>query len=609
MDRKLLNFAKFLPLLAGVAILSSCGSEASQSEKTDARAAGPPAIPVEIAPVNATTVADATEYVAVVEGEEGATIRPRVNGWVNRVFVKLGDRVRQGDLLIEIDPSRQQAVLESSIARIATAEAEVDSAEAQLQSERDKRRELGAQLDLNSERANLQNARANLLSQRQERERLVAELELNSERANLENARANLLGQQQERLRLMAELELNSERAKLEDTEASLRSQKAQRDRRNAALEYQKIQQERYRELYEEGAVAKETFDGVTRDIKEAEADLDSQDEEIEAADARVASAEKDLERRLKTLEAQIATQEEAIKAAEATVESAEKDLERRVKTLEAQIATQDEVIKAARASVESAEKDLERRIETLRAQIASQDKLIEAQQARVKSFQGQVNGARAESAAEQVELQYYDLQAPIDGMIGDVSVKVGDYVDSQTEITNISNNRSLEVKIDIPVDRLADIEIGTVVELLSQQTGELIGTTRVSFISPDAGTGTQTILVKALYNNAENRLRSDQLVRARIIWQQQPGLTVPTTAIQRIGAQPFVFVAEEKMTVDGRQLVAAQKPVKLGSIQDQSYEVVSGLSGSDRVVVSGVVKLRDGAPIVDLDQQPTTNN
>ncbi|NEP46731.1 MAG: efflux RND transporter periplasmic adaptor subunit, partial [Okeania sp. SIO2H7] len=79
------------------------------------------------------------------------------------------------------------------------------------------------------------------------------------------------------------------------------------------------------------------------------------------------------------------------------------------------------------------------------------------------------------------------------------------------------------------------------------------------------------------------------------------PGLTVPTTAVQRIGAQPFVFAAEERITVDGRQLVAAQKPVKLGSIQGQSYEVVSGLSESDRIVVSGVLKLRDGAPIVNL--------
>lgn len=610
MDRKLVNFAKFLPLVAAATLLGSCGSEplsifsSSASKETGAQAAGPPpGIPVEIALVNSTTVADTSEYVAVLEGEEGASIKPRVSGWVNRVLVKLGDRVSRGDSLLQIDPSRQQAVLESSIANIATAEADFNSAEAQLQSERDERSRLMAELDLNSERANLQNARANLLSQRQERLRLVAELDLNSERANLESAKANLLGERQERLRLVAELELNSERAKLEDTNASLRSQKAEKDRINAALEYQKLQQERYRELYQQGAVAKETFDEVTRDIKQAEAELDSQDQEIEAAEARVESSQKDLERRLKTLGAQIATQDEVIKAAEARVESAEKDLERQIKTLEAQIATQEEVINAAVASVASAEKDLERRIKTLEAQIASQEKLIQAQEARVKSVRGQVNRSRAEAVTEQVELQYYDVSAPIDGIVGDVSVKVGDFVDSQAQITSIRNNRTLEVNIDVPVDRLAEIKIGTPVEILSQQTGEVMGTSRVSFISPDAGSGTQTILVKAIYNNSDNRLRSDQLVRARIIWQRQPGLTVPTSAVQRIGAQPFVFLAVEQI-VDGQQLlIASQKPVKLGSIQGQSYEVVSGLSASDRIVVSGVVKLRDGAPIADISQ------
>jgi membrane-associated protease RseP (regulator of RpoE activity) len=133
---------------------------------------------------------------------------------------------------------------------------------------------------------------------------------------------------------------------------------------------------------------------------------------------------------------------------------------------------------------------------------------------------------------------------------------------------------------------------------VISQDTGELIGSSRVSYISPSAGTGTQTILVKAIYNNQDNKLRTDQIVRARVIWEQLAGITVPTTAISRIGDQSFVFVVEEENQEGQQMLIAKQIPVQLGSIQGQSFEVLSGLKAGDRIVTEGVIKLRDGTPV-----------
>nr|MDJ0555172.1 efflux RND transporter periplasmic adaptor subunit [Microcoleaceae cyanobacterium MO_207.B10] len=303
------------------------------------------------------------------------------------------------------------------------------------------------------------------------------------------------------------------------------------------------------------------------------------------------------------TLDAQIAAQKEVIDATQARVESARKDLQRRTTTLDAQIAAQKEVIDATQAQVESSRKDLQRRIETLDAQIASQDQLIASQESQVNTNRGQLQQAQANAVAQQVELQYYDIVAPIGGVVGDVVVKVGDYVDSQTQLTSIQDNKTLEVKINIAIDRLPQIRLGTEVQLLDQQQGELIGTSRVSFISPDAGQGTQTVLVKTIYNNANNKLQTNQQVRARVIWEENPGLTVPITAVKRIGAQAFVFTAEEKIMDGERKLVAIQKPVKLGTIQGQNYQVVDGLKGDDRIVVSGVVKLRNEIPITDNSQ------
>jgi multidrug efflux pump subunit AcrA (membrane-fusion protein) len=88
--------------------------------------------------------------------------------------------------------------------------------------------------------------------------------------------------------------------------------------------------------------------------------------------------------------------------------------------------------------------------------------------------------------------------------------------------------------------------------------------------------------------------MRDRQFVRARVIWSTAPGVTVPVVAVTRISSQYFCFVAEPQ----GGGLVARQRPLTVGEIQGEDYVVLSGLSPGDRVIVSGVQKIGDGAPV-----------
>jgi len=106
--------------------------------------------------------------------------------------------------------------------------------------------------------------------------------------------------------------------------------------------------------------------------------------------------------------------------------------------------------------------------------------------------------------------------------------------------------------------------------------------------------TGTQTILAKAPVDQAAERLRNLQLVRARITWSSQQGVTIPVVAVSRLGGQFFAFVAEKK---NGKE-VARQVPLTLGEILGNNYRVISGLKPGDEVIVSGGQNLADGAPI-----------
>jgi RND family efflux transporter MFP subunit len=177
--------------------------------------------------------------------------------------------------------------------------------------------------------------------------------------------------------------------------------------------------------------------------------------------------------------------------------------------------------------------------------------------------------------------------------LLGNIPVHVGDRVTNTTVLTTIDERRGLEVYLPIPSDRAKELKIGAPVQILDI-AGDVILTTRVYFISPQVDTSTQSVLAKAPVDQAADRLRSQQLVRARITWSTQPGITIPVVAVSRISGQFFAFVAEQK---DGKE-IARQIPLTLGDISGNDYKVISGLKAGDDVIVSGGQNLVDGMPV-----------
>ena len=104
----------------------------------------------------------------------------------------------------------------------------------------------------------------------------------------------------------------------------------------------------------------------------------------------------------------------------------------------------------------------------------------------------------------------------------------------------------------------------------------------------------TQTVLVKARISNGNDALRQSQFIRARVIWGTHQNPEVPILAVSRLAGQYFAFVAED--TKKGP--VARQRAVALGDLTGNDYVVRAGLRPGERIVVSGVQKVRDGSPL-----------
>ena len=209
------------------------------------------------------------------------------------------------------------------------------------------------------------------------------------------------------------------------------------------------------------------------------------------------------------------------------------------------------------------------------------------------KNAEAQLAAVQSQIRENQVELDYYRVTAPSAGIVGEVVVRQGDRVTPSTMITTIDQPEGLEVYIYVPLERATDLRPGLVVELLDPD-GEIIASNPISFIAPRADDATQSVLVKATLRQMPASIRVMQYVRARVVWSNEPTLAVPIVAVSRLAGQHFVFVAEQ-----GEEgVVARQTPVTLGEISGEDYLVRGGLMAGDRVIVSNVQKLGDGAPV-----------
>ena len=227
----------------------------------------------------------------------------------------------------------------------------------------------------------------------------------------------------------------------------------------------------------------------------------------------------------------------------------------------------------------------------------------IRSQKATIAQTQNDVRQAGEELNEQRAQLRYYDISAPFTGIVGDIPVKVGDYVSPTTELMKVTVNQPLEAYIYVPVEKSSRLRIGMPVELIGPDGREL-GPSRTTFVAPGAQGSDQTILVKAEYPNSDGLIRVGETGQARIVWSTNSGLWVPATAVTQLAGQNFVFLAKQ----DNGKWTAHQVPVNLGQPTNDKYPVIDGITAEDDVILTGTQNLFDKMPITIkglTDQQP----
>ena len=351
-----------------------------------------------------------------------------------------------------------------------------------------------------------------------------------------------------------------------------------------------------------------EEVNAATQSVNVERARLGQVQAELSTAEANRAAAA-----------AQVESAKADVQDARSAVELAQINLERTQMLVEGGALAQQE-LDNDRTESQSATAQLNSRQETLNAarqSLQAAEKQVEQARANVNSQEATIKRAEAELGSTRQNLAFNTITAPIEGIIGNFDKKVGDYVNTGEELTTLTNNQNLELNINIPVENRDRLKPGLSVETINDDGSTGIEG-KIDYVAPLIQQNTQSVLTKVIFPN-NGSFKDREYQRVRVIWSEEPGVLVPTTAISTLGGQDFVYIAKQKQSDDAEQaeaqapensgdnassLVAAQQPIKLGSIQAQEYQVISGLKEGDRIAVSNILSLRDGASIKEAEEQ-----
>jgi membrane fusion protein, multidrug efflux system len=203
-----------------------------------------------------------------------------------------------------------------------------------------------------------------------------------------------------------------------------------------------------------------------------------------------------------------------------------------------------------------------------------------------------------AEIKLLQVNIDKTKIYAPFDGIIGLRYISEGAYVNPSTRITKLIKTQPLKIEFAIP-ERYAEIvkagyNLTFYVENNAQQYNA-----KVYAIEPTVDPKTRTLTLRALYDNAGNRLNPGRYVSIELIIREiHNAIQVPTEAlVPELGGEKVFLVKNGN---------AQMVDVKTGLRTDQFIEVTEGVNPGDSVVVSGVMQLQQDVPVIIAGDKKT---
>lgn len=176
-------------------------------------------------------------------------------------------------------------------------------------------------------------------------------------------------------------------------------------------------------------------------------------------------------------------------------------------------------------------------------------------------------------------------LLAPTSGLVSEINVTEGQYVDEGTRLYTIDVVSTLWVEADLYADEIPLVEVGDKIEVRTNGAGVRAIEARVIFLSPEFRNNTQITTMRAAIENPGGQLKPGQQAQILLSHSTHEAIAIPSDAVIRGGRGSHVYVQSGENTFHPRE-------VRTGLETFDLVEITDGLNAGDTVVVSGAYLL-----------------
>jgi HlyD family secretion protein len=248
--------------------------------------------------------------------------------------------------------------------------------------------------------------------------------------------------------------------------------------------------------------------------------------------------------------------------------------------------------------AAEASLKDATAAIDAAKALVAQAQAEAAKAASDVTAAKAHIRVAQANLARSEAEHSYLTMRAPFDGIVTLRRVDLGHFVQpaasGSAPLLVVVRSDKMRVFVAVPESEAAYVDVGDPVTIESPTLGgaELKGkVTRTSAALDTVNRSLETIID---LDNSDGRLRSGLYATAKITLQEQANaLTLPAAAVVRQGKEAHCY-----RLISGK---AAKTPIQLGIKVADEFEVTSGISDNDTVILNKAASLKDGQAVEQL--------
>ena len=198
------------------------------------------------------------------------------------------------------------------------------------------------------------------------------------------------------------------------------------------------------------------------------------------------------------------------------------------------------------------------------------------------------------------LELDYTQIRAPIEGVIAERYIKLGNTVNVGDPVFRVTSLEPLVAYLHVPEREYRNIDSGQLVQIeIDALQGEPI-IASVSRVSPIVDPATGTFKVTVEITDEERRIKPGMFGRISIVYDKhENALQLPRSALVEDSGQTSVFVVEDN--------VAIKKVVQTGYSDRGMVEIVAGLEDGENVVTVGQLGLKPDAKVTVINLPQST--